>query len=92
MRLKIFIKMNVIKLKELLFSVFQKRDYGGVPQGGDFRIRGKCLKYLGEVDDTLILQICKYAEFFLKDTLENTSVGEPEDGEAFSCFNPLDLL
>lgn len=35
----------------------------------------KCLKYLEEVDETLILQICKYAEFFLKDKLENTSIG-----------------
>lgn len=52
----------------------------------------KCLKYLEEVDDALILQICKYAEFFLKDTLENTSVGELEDGEAFPYDNPLDLL
>lgn len=34
----------------------------------------------------------EYAEFFLKDTLENTSVGELEDGEAFSYVNPLDLL
>lgn len=52
----------------------------------------KCLKYLEEVDDALIFQICKYAEFFLKDTLENTSVGELEDGEAFPYDNPLDLL
>lgn len=52
----------------------------------------KCLKYLEEVDEELILQICKYAEFFLKDTLENTSVGDLEDGEAFPYDNLLDLL
>lgn len=36
----------------------------------------KCLQYLEEVDETLILQICKYAEFYLKDILVNTSIGE----------------
>lgn len=52
----------------------------------------KCLKYLEEIDEALILQICKYAEFFLKDTLENTSVGEIGDEEAFPYDNLLDLL
>ncbi|MCM1063401.1 MAG: hypothetical protein NC420_02835 [Eubacterium sp.] len=41
----------------------------------------KCLEYLEEVDETLILQICKYAEFYLKDILENTSIGELYYGE-----------
>ncbi len=36
----------------------------------------KCLKYLAEIDEGFILQICKCAEFYLKDTLENTSIGE----------------
>lgn len=43
----------------------------------------KCLGYLEEMDDALMLQICRYAELFLKDTLENTSVGELGDEEAF---------
>jgi len=51
-----------------------------------------CLAYLEEVDETLILQICKYAEYFLKDTLENTSVGELDDEESFPYEKPLDLL
>lgn len=52
----------------------------------------KCLQYLEEVDEPLILQICKYAGFFLKDTLENTSVGELDDGEAFPYDDLPDLL
>lgn len=52
----------------------------------------KCLGYLEEVDDALMLQICKYAEFFLKDKLENTSVGELGDEEAFPYDELLDLL
>lgn len=51
-----------------------------------------CLNYLEEVDETLILQICKYAEYFLKDVLENTSVGELDDEKAFPYDSPLDLL
>ncbi len=41
----------------------------------------KCLGYLEKVDESLILQICRYAEYFLRDTLENTSVGELYYGE-----------
>lgn len=52
----------------------------------------KSLAYLEEMDDALMLQICKYAEFFLKDTLENTSIGELEDEEAFPYHDLLDLL
>lgn len=52
----------------------------------------KCLEYLEEVDDALMLQICKYAELFLKDKLENTSVGELSDEGAFPYDAPLDLL
>lgn len=53
-----------------------------------------CLEYLGEVDDALMLQICKYAEFFLQDKLENTSIGElgDDDEEAFPYDTLLDLL
>lgn len=49
----------------------------------------KCLKYLEAVDETLMLQICKYAEFFLKDKLKNTSIGEVY---SFPYHNLLDLL
>ena len=49
----------------------------------------KCLKYLETVDETLIIQICKYAEFFLKDKLKNTSIGEVY---SFPYNNLLDLL
>lgn len=54
----------------------------------------KCLGYLEEVDEALILRICKYAEFFLKDTLENTSIGEMMwgDAEAFPHDGLLELL
>lgn len=53
----------------------------------------KCLAYLEEVDDALMLQICKYAEMYLKDMLENTSIGDLEDGEeAFPYDGLLDLL
>ncbi|MDE6927009.1 MAG: hypothetical protein K2P59_17485 [Acetatifactor sp.] len=52
----------------------------------------KCLQYLEEVEKSLILQICKYAGLFLKDTLENTSVGKLEDEEAFPYDNLSDLL
>lgn len=52
----------------------------------------KCLKYLEEADEVLISRICRYAEFFLKDMLENTSVGETGGGEAFPYDNRLDLL
>ncbi len=51
------------------------------------------LGYLEQVDEALMLQICKYAEFWLKDVLENTSAGEgPEGEEAFPYDSPLDLL
>jgi len=54
----------------------------------------KCLKYLEEADEELILQICKYAEFYLKDTLENTSIGELyyDEGEPFPHDNLLAML
>lgn len=52
----------------------------------------KCLEYLEEVDDVLMLQICKYAEVFLKATLENTSVGDLGDEEAFPYDDLPDLL
>lgn len=51
----------------------------------------KCLQYLEEVDETLMFQICKYAEYFLKDKLETTSIGEIGDEEAFPYENLLDL-
>lgn len=61
-------------------------------KGVSFEYAEKCLKYLEAVDKELILQICKYAEFFLKDTLENTSVGELGESEAFPYDDLLDLL
>ena len=51
----------------------------------------KCLEYLEEMADALMLQICKYAESFLKDTLENTSVGELGDEETFPYDSLMDL-
>ncbi|MCM1540296.1 MAG: hypothetical protein NC121_03455 [Blautia sp.] len=45
-------------------------------KGVTYEYAEKCLEYLEEVDETLILQICRYAEFYLKDTLDNTSIGE----------------
>lgn len=62
--------------------------------GVSFKYVEKCLKYLEEVDEKLILQICKYAEFYLKDILENTSIGELYYGgeEAFPHESLLALL
>ena len=50
-----------------------------------------CLQYLEKVDETLMLQICKYASYFLKDKLENTSIGDAGGEEAFPYDNLLDL-
>lgn len=52
----------------------------------------KYLEYLEQVNETLILKICRYAEFFLKDMLENTSVGEIGEENPFKYENLLDLL
>ena len=54
----------------------------------------KCLQYLEKVDEALLLQICKYAEYYLKDILENTSIGELYYGEnePFPHKGLLDLL
>ena len=74
------------------FPYFEKEITVICRKGVSSEYAEKCLKYLEEVDEALILQICKYAEFFLKDKLENTSVGELGDDEAFPYDNLLDLL
>lgn len=51
-----------------------------------------CREYLETVDETLILQICKYAEFFLKDMVENTSIADIGDEFPWPYDNLLGLL
>jgi len=67
------------------FPYFNKEITVICRKGVSFEYAKKCLKYLAEVDEELILQICKYAEFYLKDTLESTSIGELyyDEGEPF---------
>ncbi len=45
----------------------------------------KCLKYLEEVDEDLILQICKYAEFYCKNTFETLYIDEPPASAEGPC-------
>ncbi len=74
------------------FPYFQKNITVLCQEGVSPEYAEKCLGYLEEVDDALMLRICKYAENFLKDTLENTSVGELGDEEAFPYDDLPDLL
>lgn len=50
------------------------------------------LLYLSSVKEGLMQEICKYALFFLQDTLENTSVGELLNEDLMHLENPLDVL
>lgn len=76
------------------FPYFHKEITVKCRKGVSSEYAEKCLKYLEEADEELILQICKYAEFYLKDTLENTSIGELyyDEGEPFPHDNLLEML
>lgn len=52
----------------------------------------KSILYLSSVDDRLMLEISKYALFFLQDLLENTSVGELLSEELLHIEHPLEVL
>ncbi|MDE7478439.1 MAG: hypothetical protein K2M91_10900 [Lachnospiraceae bacterium] len=76
------------------FPFFNKDITVKCRKGVSLEYAEKCLHYLEKVDEKLILQICKYAEFYLKDTLENTSIGELyyDEKEPFPHDDLLDLL
>ena len=63
-------------------------------KGTSIEYTEKCLEYLQKADERLILQICKYAEYYLKDVVQTTSIGELYyyDEEPFPHDKLLELL
>lgn len=76
------------------FPYFKKEIHVICWEGTSLEYAQKCLEYLQKVDEALILQICKYAQFYLEDLLETTSIGELYygDEEPFPHEQLLDML
>lgn len=93
MRLNNIYKNKYNQVEGVVFFPYFNKEIDVVCENGvSSEYAENCLEYLEQVDEALILKICRYAEFFLKDMLENTSVGEIGEENPFKYNTLLDLL
>lgn len=74
------------------FPYFQRNIEVTCEEGVTPEYAAKSLQWLAQVDENLMLEICRCACYYLKDTLECTSVGELLDEDIQHIQDPMEIL
>lgn len=74
------------------FPYFHKQIEVICHKGVTVEYAARSIRWLSEIDDALIREICQYALYYLQDELECTSKGDLLDEDIQHIRNPLEVL
>ena len=74
------------------FPYFHKQIEVVCEEGVTAEYAARSIRWLAEVDEALVREICQYALYYLQDELESTSKGELLDEEIQHIQEPLEIL